>query len=78
MKKIKTIITFIFLTFICFLSSCSSSSYKTLEDIQEKGTIIVATNAEFAPFEYQDGNEFKGIDIDVIKNMLNISMLKSI
>lgn len=67
MKKIKTIITFIFLTFICFLSSCSSSSYKTLEDIQEKGTIIVATNAEFAPFEYQDGNEFKGIDIDVIK-----------
>lgn len=26
---------------------------------------VVATNAEFAPFEYMEGKEFKGIDIDI-------------
>ena len=28
-------------------------------------TIKMATNAEFPPYEFKDGNEFKGIDIDI-------------
>ena len=68
MKKITKFLTLVFMAFICLLSSCSSSSsYRTLDDIKEKGTLIVATNAEFAPFEYQDGKEFKGIDMDIIR-----------
>ena len=68
MKKITKFLTLVFMAFIYLLSSCSSSSsYKTLDDIKEKGTLIVATNAEFAPFEYQDGKEFKGIDMDIIR-----------
>ena len=60
MKKITKFLTLVFMAFICLLSSCSSSSsYKTLDDIKEKGTLIVATNAEFAPFEYKEGKVLK-------------------
>ena len=33
---------------------------------KEEGKLVVATNAEFPPFEYLDGTEFKGIDVDII------------
>lgn len=32
-----------------------------------KDQLVVATNAEFAPFEYKNGNEFYGIDIEIAK-----------
>ena len=56
----KNIIKYICLSliFIFSLNGCSNS---------KKDTLIVATNAEFAPFEYVENGEFKGIDIDIIK-----------
>lgn len=33
----------------------------------ENGTLVVATNAAFKPYEYYDGNEVVGIDIDIIR-----------
>lgn len=33
------------------------------------GPIIMGTNAEFAPFEYRDGNEIVGFDIDISKKI---------
>ena len=41
-------------------------SGKTREDC-----LIVATNAEFAPFEYFQGNEFAGIDMHIAKMLAN-------
>ena len=35
----------------------------------KKDNLVVATSANFAPFEYMDGNEFKGIDIDIIRDI---------
>ncbi len=32
-----------------------------------KNTIIVDTNAYFAPFEYYDGTKIKGVDVDIMK-----------
>ncbi|MBR0189383.1 MAG: transporter substrate-binding domain-containing protein [Clostridia bacterium] len=32
-----------------------------------KQQFVVATNAEFAPFEYTNGNKFKGIDMEIAK-----------
>lgn len=32
-----------------------------------KNTIIVQTNAYFAPFEYYDGTEIVGVDVDIMK-----------
>lgn len=53
------------------LAACSSSNSKTeqspLEKIKEKGTLVVATSPDYAPFEFQtlvDGkNEVVGSDI---------------
>lgn len=32
---------------------------------RENGTLVVATNAEFPPYEYKENNEIVGIDIDI-------------
>ena len=57
MKKIFIFISIMF-SMIFALSGCNNES---------KNKLVVATNAEFAPFEYLDGDEFKGIDMDIIK-----------
>ncbi len=44
-----------------------SSSFRGVEEIQAKGTLVVATNAEFAPFEYKEGTEYLGIDMELIQ-----------
>ncbi|MCR5772857.1 MAG: ABC transporter substrate-binding protein/permease [Butyrivibrio sp.] len=33
----------------------------------ENGTLVVATNAAFKPYEYYDGSDIVGIDIDIIR-----------
>lgn len=48
------------------LASCGSNA-NGLDQIKGNGELVVATNAAFAPFEYMEGTEFKGIDIDIIK-----------
>jgi len=38
---------------------------------QEKGNkIIVGTSADFPPFEYKDGNEIVGFDVEMVKSIL--------
>lgn len=64
MKKL--LLSLITLVGVCSLTGCSGK-FLTLEEIQKSGKLIVTTNAEFAPFEYKEGNELKGIDIDIIK-----------
>ncbi len=39
-------------------------SFASCEDPEEK--IIVQTNAFFAPFEYYDGTEIKGVDVEIM------------
>ncbi|MFA6830578.1 MAG: transporter substrate-binding domain-containing protein [Bacilli bacterium] len=60
----------IILSVICLsaltLTSCGGG-FKTLSEIKTSGTINVSTNAEFAPFEYLDGTELAGVDIDLMK-----------
>lgn len=41
----------------------------TIDQIRDRGYIILATNAELDPFEYKDGDEITGIDIDVAKQI---------
>lgn len=43
----------------------SASSARSVADIQENGKIIMVTNAEFEPFEYKEGNETIGIDVEI-------------
>ena len=62
----KTNLSLLALLGVISLTGCSNK-FLTLEQIQESGKLIVTTNAEFAPFEYKEGNELKGIDIEIIK-----------
>lgn len=36
---------------------------------KEEATLVVGTNPEFAPFEYMEGEEIKGFDIELIKQI---------
>lgn len=41
--------------------------YKKVEGINYKSDLKVATNAEFPPYEFKDGEKFVGIDMDVMQ-----------
>ena len=49
------------------------------QDASKKDTqLVVATNAEFPPFEYKDGNKFVGIDMEIcayIAEQLNMELV---
>lgn len=48
------------------VSDSSTTDGKTsIDTIKEQGYITMSTNAEFEPFEFLEGQEFKGIDIEI-------------
>lgn len=56
----------LFLGILIFLTSCGGRS-RSLDDIKKADKIVVALNAEFPPFEYRNGKNIEGIDVDIIK-----------
>lgn len=60
------------------LSSINQALSRSLDDIQEQGTIIVAVYADYPPFSsLNDKNEALGIDIDIAKQIaknLNVEL----
>lgn len=45
-----------------------SFQYESPEGIDySKGTLVMATNAEFEPYEYYEGEEIVGIDVDIAR-----------
>lgn len=58
MKKIVSLLLAMVLVFACLaLTACGQDE------------IIVNTNAFFAPFEYYDGTEIKGVDVDIMNKV---------
>lgn len=53
----------VLLAAVCALSlaACGGSS----EETEEKDTLVMATNAEFPPYEYYEGEEIVGIDAEI-------------
>lgn len=49
---------------VIFIGGCSGKN-------DEKNILIVGTNPEFAPFEYMEGSEIKGFDIDLVNEIAN-------
>ena len=58
------------------IAGCGSSDSKTDESsnantegttTEEKDALVVATNAEFPPYEYYEGQEIVGIDVEIMK-----------
>ncbi|WP_099206104.1 transporter substrate-binding domain-containing protein [Scatolibacter rhodanostii] len=46
-----------------------SAETATLDTIKADGYITLATNAEFEPFEFKDGDGYMGIDIEISKKI---------
>lgn len=65
MKQKGIIITILTLMLSLFLVGCEKGNNESKKTESTK-PLIVGTNPEFAPFEYMDGNEIKGFDIDLI------------
>lgn len=45
-----------------------ATPYESPEDVEyNNGTLVMATNAGFLPYEYHDGDEIVGLDVDLAK-----------
>lgn len=74
MKKILSVL-FIMIMVFALLTGCSSNTndkqsvdnnqVQAPEQKQEDNTIVMYTNAEFAPFEYFEGEKVVGVDADI-------------
>ena len=64
----KRILAFVPLAVMCFsmfvMTSCGYDGYDM--DSEE---LVMATNAEFPPYEYKEGENFKGIDIEIAQEL---------
>ena len=65
MKSGKKILAFLLAAAMMVPMAACGSKAKTPEDIQNAGKQVMATNAEFEPFEFKDGDEVVGIDIEI-------------
>lgn len=78
MKKfISTILVSSFL--LTSLTACGSGSTDTADNplgTIEPGKIYVATNPTYAPFEYMDGTEMAGFDIDLLNALAEMAGLE--
>lgn len=48
-------------------TTAAEAAETTAAEAESKGTLIMATNAEFPPYEYHEGGEIIGIDVDIAK-----------
>ena len=51
---------------LLLLAACGGSG-KTLETIQKKGTLVIATSPDFPPFEYLEEGKVVGIEVDILE-----------
>lgn len=60
MKKLFLLLLVVVSVF--FINGCGKEN-------NEKNVLVVGTNPEFAPFEYMEGDEIKGFDIDLVNEI---------
>lgn len=67
MKKIIAVVLCLVLALACVgMTSCGDAADKqSVDAIKEAGKLTMYTNAEFPPFEYMEGTEVKGVDVDI-------------
>ena len=77
MKKFLSLVLSMFMIFglVACGSSSSNATSATNAPVSENATVeteaakkklVMCTNAEFPPYEYHDGNNIIGIDVDII------------
>ncbi len=66
MKKIIALVLVLVLAVMC-LAGCGKQS--TLDNIEKNGKLTVITEPGFAPFEYMNGEEITGVDVEIAKKV---------
>ncbi len=69
MKKAKKIVALLLCALMCTALFTACSKKDTVAQIKKEGKIVMGTNAEFEPFEYRDGNEVTGIDVEIAQKI---------
>ena len=66
MKARKTLILFtVVLTVLVLFASCQKKT-TGLEEVKNSGKLVIATSPDFPPFEYLEGGEVVGIEVDIL------------
>lgn len=52
---------------LCLCLAACGSKGKSLEDVQKAGKLVVATSPDFPPFEYLDGDQVVGIEVEIMQ-----------
>lgn len=63
----KKIISLILVITLMSTMLCACGSKKTANDNDSKKKLIMATNAEFPPYEFLEGDDIVGIDVEIAK-----------
>ena len=65
MKKIIALVLCLVMS-LCALTSCGANG-KSLEEVKEAGKLVVATSPDFEPFEFLDGTNVVGIEVEIMQ-----------
>lgn len=65
-KQIK--IAVLLIVVLLAVSGCNSKA-NSMEDIKERGKLIVGTSADFPPYEFYEDGEYTGFDMELIKEI---------
>lgn len=66
MKKMLKVMSFVLAAALLCLTLCACGGGNSLEAIEKKGYITVATSPDFPPFESLEGGEIVGIEVDIM------------
>ncbi len=58
LTKILAVVLAALMVAVCFVACGNDAA-------EEDNTLVMATNAAFPPYEYKEGDEFKGIDVEI-------------
>jgi len=70
MFRSPTTVLFVLLVVAALVTSACSGGSEVYKEIKERGTLIVGTSADYAPWEYVDeAGDFAGYDIELIREI---------
>ncbi len=55
-----------------YIGNVEGASRYVAKDVERNGKLIMATNAEFPPYEFREGDGFAGVDIDMAQAIADI------
>ncbi|MFA9397750.1 MAG: transporter substrate-binding domain-containing protein [Clostridiaceae bacterium] len=76
MKKRKLSMIIMATLLVSMLAGCGSSKTGTTGDADEETTYLIACDAKYAPFSFEEDGEYKGIDVELITAISEIEGFK--